>query len=152
MRRYAVLATLLAVGCGHGSQAPVPQTLSQALDQFLAAVKANDLNRMGQLWGNQDGPAVEWMTPDRLRMHLTGMQIYLNHTGYRVIEGPVAPPGNDKIRTFRVELQRSDCNHVQPIDLMQTKRGSWIVFDAHVEAAGNPARGCQPGGGAGNRQ
>src|SRR5438309_5697319 len=43
MRRYAVLATLLAVACGHGSQAPVPQTLSQALDQFLAAVKANDL-------------------------------------------------------------------------------------------------------------
>jgi len=40
-----VLATVLALGCGgRASQTPVPQTLSQALDQFLGAVKANDLN------------------------------------------------------------------------------------------------------------
>jgi hypothetical protein len=145
-RRLAVLATILALGCGgHASQTPVPQTLSQALDQFLGAVKANDLTRMGQLWGNEHGPAADWMNANDLRMKLTVIQIYLNHTGYRVVEGPTGPSGN--VRTFRVELQHRDCSRVQPIDLMRTRSGGWLVWDVHLEASGNPARPCQGGTG-----
>ena len=148
MRRHAVLATVLALGCGGGraSQTPVPQTLSQALDQFLGAVKANDLNRMSQLWGTDRGPAADWMQPGDLRKKLTVIQIYLNHTGYRVVEGPIAAPANSNVRTFRVELQHRDCNHVQPIDLMRTRSGGWLVFDVHLEASSNPAGPCQPSG------
>ncbi len=147
MRRHVVLATVLAFGCGgRTSQTPVPQTLSQALDQFLGAVKANDLSRMSQLWGTDRGPAAEWMPPDDLKKKLAVIQIYLNHTGYRVIEGPIAAPANPNIRSFRVELQHRDCNRVQPIDLMRTRSGGWLVFDVHLEASSNPAGPCQPTG------
>jgi hypothetical protein len=63
-----------------------------------------------------------------------------------VLEGPVAVPGNDRLRTFRVELQRAACTRVVPIDLIQTRAGGWIVYDVHLEAAGNPMLGCRPGG------
>src|SRR2546422_10583234 len=117
MRRHAVLATVLALGCGGGraSQTPVPQTLSQALDQFLVAVKANDLNRKSQLWGTDRGPAADWMQPGDLGKKLTVIQGYLNHTGYRVVEGPIAAPPDSNARTFRAELQHPDRDHVRPI-------------------------------------
>ena len=36
--------------------------------------------------------------------------------------------------------------HVQPIDLMRTRSGGWLVFDVHLEASSNPAGPCQPSG------
>lgn len=118
--------------------------MQQTLEQFMAAVKANDLQRMGQLWGSERGPADSYMKGDYLRRSLTVFQIYLNHTGYRVVEGPLTVPGKDKVRTFRVELQRpSGCSVVLPIDLVHANSGSWLVNDIHLEAAGNPAASCK---------
>jgi hypothetical protein len=143
-RRLALLAMLLPLGCGGGSPstAPVPQTLSAALDEFLVAVKANNLSRMGQLWGTDRGPAAEWMQPELLRQRVTVIQKYLAHTGYRVVEGPSPVPGKDNVRAFRVELQQNGCNHVQPIDVTKTRSGGWIVVDVHLEAAGSPGSTC----------
>jgi len=46
------------------------------------------------------------MKSDQLRERLTVVQKYVDHAGYRVIEGPLAVPGHDNSKTFRVELQR----------------------------------------------
>lgn len=148
MRPLIPLLLLLGLGCGRGPgpQAPVPQSMNESLERFLAAVKAKDLNRMGALWGNDRGPAAGRMKPDELRMKLTVIQIYLNHTGYRVIEGPLPVPARDDLRTYRVELQRpTGCNHVVQIDVIRTGGGGWLVLDPHLESAGNPAAKCQPG-------
>src|SRR2546425_10389311 len=69
---------------GGGPQTPAPQSPQQALEQFMTAVKAKDLDRMGDLWGSERGPAASWMKPDDLKKRLTVFQIYLNHVGYRV--------------------------------------------------------------------
>ena len=153
IRPVAFLATLLCLGCGgRAAVPPAPQTINDTLAQFLEAVKANDLERMGQLWGTERGPAATSMAREVLTMRLTVIQKYLAHSGYRVIEGPVAPPdGNAARRTFRVELQREGCNTVLPIDLVRTASGGWLVFDVHLESAGNPAVRCQPDG-AGTRR
>lgn len=151
--RLAVCATVLTLACGGRPAAPsAPQSITDALAQFLAAVKANDLQRMGQLWGTERGPASEAMTPKALQMRVTVIQKYLDHVGYRVVEGPVAPAsGAVAFRTVRVELQREGCNAVLPIDLVRTRSGSWLVYDVHLESAGNPAAQCQPEG-AGTRR
>ena len=122
--------------------------MNESLTQFMAAVKANDLKRMGELWGTDRGPAAATMNSDVLHRRITVIQKYLEHTGYRVIEGPLVVPGHDELRTFRVELQRSTCNQVLPIDLVRTRSGGggWLVYDVHLESAGNPAGPCQPGG------
>jgi hypothetical protein len=152
-----VLVALGALACGGpGPKPPVPQSPQQALDQFMAAVKANDLQRMGTLFGSDRGPASSFQDAAYLKNQLTTIQVYLDHTGYRVIEGPLpaAPvnptfknvPSPDKLRDVKIELQRGACNVVLPITLVRTNSGGWLVYDVHLESAGNPARGCpQPG-------
>jgi hypothetical protein len=144
-----MLLVVLGAACGRGSapQAPVPQSVNAALDQFLAAVKANDLGRMGSLWGTDRGPAAQWMKPVELRQRLTVIQKYLAHVGYRIIEGPLAVPNRGDLRTYRVDLQRGDCSQAVPIDVVRTRSGGWLVYDVHLEAAGSPAARCQPASG-----
>jgi hypothetical protein len=150
MRRFTVLIGLGALACGGGSArsvTPAPQSMQETVTQFLGAVKANNLARMGQLWGTDKGPAAASMNPTELSQRLTVIQRYLTHTGFRVLEGPLAVPGNERMRTFRVELQRANCARVLPLDLIQTRAGGWLVYDVHLEAAGNPAMACPPAGG-----
>jgi len=118
--------------------------MDATVSAFLAAVKANDLSRLGTLWGSEHGPAASWMPPDELKKRLTVIQKYLNHDGYRVVEGPLPVTGHDNERTFRVELQRGGCNVVVPLDLVQAKSGEWLVVDAHLETVGTPAKACKP--------
>jgi hypothetical protein len=143
--RLAVLVGLGLLACGGGgTRPPTPQSLPETLAQFLAAVKAGDLKRMGTLWGTERGPAVDWMKAEELNQRLTVIQKYLNHAGYRVLEGPVDVPGQNNERTFRVELRRANgCTVVLPIDLVRAKNGGWLVLDVHLGTAGNPSAGCK---------
>ncbi len=124
----------------------MPQSMNESVAQFLAAVKANDQKRMGELWGTERGPASRSMNADVLRQRLTVIQKYLDHTGYRIIEGPLLVSGRDELRTYRIELQRSSCSQVLPIDVVRTNSGGWLVYDVHLESAGSPGGRCQPAG------
>jgi hypothetical protein len=106
---------------------------------------------MGALWGTDRGPANQWMKSQELRQRLAVIQKYLEHVGYRIVEGPLTVPNRDDLRTYRVDLQRSGCNQVVPIDVIRTRSGGWLVYDVHLEAAGSPASRCQPAG-SGTRQ
>jgi hypothetical protein len=97
------------------------------------------------------------MDRNNLKRQLTTIQIYWNHTGYRVIEGPLAAqplnptfknvPSPDRMRDFRIDLQRSNgCSQAAPITVVRTNSGGWLVYDVHLEAVGNPAARCQPSG------
>ena len=152
-RRLTVLCALAGLACAGapGPQTVSPQSMNQTLDQFFAAVKANDLQRMGALWGTERGPANDWMKADELRQRLLVIQRYLVHVGYRVIEGPLLVPGTPNQRSFRIELQRATgCNFVFPVDLVRAKSGSWLVNDVHLDIVTNPAGACKPGPGTGS--
>jgi len=125
----------------------VPQSINESVSQFLAAVKANDQKRMGELWGTERGPVANSMNAAVLRQRVTVIQKYLDHSGYRIIEGPLLVPGHDNLRTYRVELQRGGCNQVLPIDVVRTRSGGWLVYDVHLESAGSPGRCEQTGTG-----
>lgn len=151
MRRWSVLCAVLGVACGGGrSQLPVPATMNDAVNQFLDAVKAKDIPRMGELWGSARGPAAQWMSDSVVHMRMTVVQRYLAAPGYRIVEGPLAVPGRADRRLYQVELQRPQCPHVQPIEIVQTRSGGWLVSDVHLESAGTPgncsraAPGTQP--------
>jgi hypothetical protein len=110
----------------------------------MAAVKANDIDRMGELWGSERGPASGYRSAEYLRKTLTVFQKYFNHTGYRVVEGPSKVQGKENLMNVRIELQRpTGCNIQLPIDLIRANSGGWLVFDVHLEAAGNPAVVCK---------
>ena len=145
MRRLMLLLTVLGSACGGGgSQLPAPSTMNEALTQFLDAVQTKNIERMGHLWGTDRGPAAGWMPDSVLQMRMTVVQRYLSASGYRIVEGPLAVPGASGRRLFRVELQREQCNHVQPIELVQTHSGGWLVYDVHLESAGGTSSPCRP--------
>lgn len=143
--RLAALVALgsLACGGGQGSKPPAPQSPQQTLAQFMAAVKANDADRMGALWGSERGPAKASMKPEELHQRVAAIQKYLDHVGYRVLDGPRAMAGKDNVETFRIELQRRSCTVAFPIDLVRTKSGGWLVLDVHLADAGTPGAPCK---------
>jgi len=147
-RRIAVLTALAGIGCGSQTTTapPAPQSMIETISQFMTAVRVNDQTRMGALWGTERGPAVEWMKSEELKKRVAVIQKYLAHEGYRVVEGPLPVAGHDNQREFRIELQRTGCSLVQPLDLIRTHTGTWIVYDVHLEAATAPVRGCKPPG------
>src|SRR2546425_5819272 len=81
------------------------------------------------------------MKPDDLKKRLTVSQIYLNHVGYRVLEGPTAVTGENRMQQFRVELQRpNSCTVVFPIVLVHARNGAWLVNAVDLASLPNPAR------------
>lgn len=150
MRRLALVAVLAGFACGGRATmaTPIPQNIKDALFEFMAAVKANNLERMGQLWGTDRGPARAFMEPGELKMRLTVIQKYLMHEGFRIVEGPIPSTGTKlSLRAMRIELQREGCNAVVPIDFVPVRAGGWLVYDVHLESAGNPAARCPSGAG-----
>lgn len=144
-QRLTVLLCVLGIACGgRRTQAPAPATMNDALMQFLDAVKSRDTERMGRLWGTTRGPAAEWMPDSVVSMRMTVVQRYLSANEYRIVEGPLTVPGESERRLFRVELKRAQCNHVQPIELVQVRRGGWLVYDVHLESAGGAGSPCKP--------
>jgi hypothetical protein len=145
--RLTMLVAMGAIACGGGAgpAKSVPQSSPQeTLAQFMTAVKANDLSRMGTLWGSDRGPAAGWMKSDVLKERLTVIQKYLDHKEYRVVEGPLRETGHDDTQTFRVELQRGNsCTFVFPMDLMRTKGGGWVVNDVHLGSLPTPGGTCR---------
>jgi hypothetical protein len=141
-----VLVALGSLACGGGA-APgklAPQSPQETLAQFMSAVKANDLDRMRALWGNERGPASDRMKSAEVTQRLTVLQIYLNHVGYRVVEGPLPVPNKEDRRVFRVELQRAtSCTVVVPIEVARTKDGRWMVVGADLATIPNPASPCK---------
>jgi len=147
-RRLIILAVLAGLACGGQPSKPAPESPTASVEQFLAAVKANDLERMGRLWGTERGPAADWMDRQELYQRLTVIQKYLAHEGFRILEGPLqSATGQARIRGFRVELQRPRCTLVLPVDVVRTGSGGWLVQDVHLADAGNPAAACRPPGG-----
>ncbi|PYO35805.1 MAG: hypothetical protein DMD74_06360 [Gemmatimonadetes bacterium] len=97
---------------------------------------------MAELWGNERGPARASMKDSVVVMRVSAMRVYLNHVGYRIIEGPLQAPGQRDIVTFRVEMQREHCTYVQRFDVQRTRQGGWMVADVHIEQIPSPAKPC----------
>lgn len=108
----------------------------------MAAVQANSLVAMSELWGGRRGPAVSYMDVEELQKRLTVIQTYLEHERYEILR--VNEPRLDdrpNQRTIEIRLSRKGCTPVVPITVIRYRAG-WLVYDIDLGAAGNPARRC----------
>lgn len=140
-----------AAGCSSRSSSTflIPVDPDETLTSFMQAVQANNLERMGQLWGTTGGPAVDDMDPSELNMRLTVIQRYLMHERYEVTSRGATANPNDSMRRYRVRLTRRGCLLDIPFELVRWG-GGWLVGNVDVTQAGNPARSC--GGRDGTRR
>ncbi len=122
---------------------PLPSDPDAAVVSFLSAVRAEDIDAMGRLWGTDDGPAADWMDGAELERRLTVMRIYLQHEEYAVVAGARDPTVRLRQgeRLVSVRITRNGCTPVVPFTVTPYRDG-WLVRDVKLEAAGNPARSC----------
>jgi hypothetical protein len=150
--RYLAIVMLgAAAACSSGGQAPraglapAPAEPESTLVAFLAAARAGDLGRMGELWGDERGPStVTGVIPAEERQRrLTIMQRLLISDSHRW-SGWAPSPTRLTRRVFQVELTREGRRATVPFTLAPSRRGGWLVAEIGLDAAVPLARPSQP--------
>lgn len=136
MSKWIVLVALvLAAACG---RKPAPGTSLTgaaaprlAVEQFLAAVKAQDLQAMSVVWGTDKGPARDQLERSELEKREIIMQGCYDHDSFRILEEGPAPNGE---RSVRVELTRARRTATPTFLMVKGPSDRWYVRDAGINA------------------
>ena len=134
--RKLVVAVLLVMGSACKS-APVAQggpttgasSPKAAVDGFLGAVKAQDLQAMSNVWGNKKGPARAAIERSELEKRELIMQCYLGHDSYNVLNDS---PGEGGRRLFRVSLTKGRLTRETKFTTIEGPSGRWYVEDVDL--------------------
>lgn len=110
MRKLMIALLLAATACTTRStiepaRGVVPVGPRPALDAFLSAVRAQDLQAMSLAWGDKEGPVRDnkKLARDEVEQRELIMMCYFKHDRYRVLSEQQAAGGE---RIMEVELSR----------------------------------------------
>ena len=146
MRKLLIGSLLLTAGACTKRTTVVPPTTTptpttaaasqgtprQALDTFLAAANAQDLQAMAGVWGDKDGSvrASGKMGREEIEKREIIMMCYLRHDRYRVVSDA---PSVDNERVLGVELTKGKISRTSNFNLA-TDGTRWYVRSANLEA------------------
>ncbi len=100
-------------------------TSPAAIDAFMAAIKAQDLQALGAIWGTPNGPARNRLSSDVLQERELTMLCYLHHDSYTVLSNA---PGMNGGRTYSVQLKYKGLSHVGQFDVGRATDGRFYVY------------------------
>lgn len=113
-----------------------------AVEQFLGAVRAQDIQAMTAVWGTSRGPARETMEPDQLERRAIILQCYLAHDQFRIVTEAAGEAGR---RVFRVELTRGNATRQPAFYTIPGPNQRWYVENVELAAVrdfcGDPGPG-----------
>ncbi len=121
------LGPLLACSTPHAVGGPAPSSPEATVGQFLAAVNANDHNRMAALWGDERGPSADVMRNAARRDSLMTIYQRLLATDSVRVLGSEPVPGSASRRLLRMELFQGDRRVTVPFTLAPQRDGGWLV-------------------------
>ena len=146
MRKLLIGTLLLTAGACTKRTTVVPPTTTptpttanasqatprQALDTFLSAANAQDLQAMSGVWGDKDGSvrATAKMGREEIEKREIIMMCYLRHDRYRVVSDA---PSVDNERVLGVELTKGKLSRTSNFNLA-TDGTRWYVRSANLEA------------------
>ena len=137
-RHLVILGVAATVACGGRSAAvsPLqgPATPEAALEQFLTAVNAADLDQMAMLWGDHRGPEglTRTMTNETRMQRLTIMQRVLRTDSHQITVTDASDPGK---RVITVAMTQGTRRFAVPFTMVPMRAGGWIVNDIRLDAA-----------------
>jgi hypothetical protein len=124
-------------GGGGGSTAPAPVlpgavSARRAAEQFLASIKAEDVQATSIIWGSAKGPARE-LIRDRseLEKRILVMQCSINHDSYRILSDL---PGDGTKRQLKVELKKGQLTAVTTMTATPGPNDRWFVENTDLNA------------------
>jgi hypothetical protein len=132
VKRSIIAVVMVLAACGPKSGgpltgAPAPRT---AVEQFLAAVRAQDLQAMSVVWGSEKGPARDLIERQELEKRELVMQCMLTHDRFRILSEAAGSAGK---RVFRVELRRGSITRATNFTSVQGPSDRWYVETADLE-------------------
>ena len=140
MRRTVIALTLVLGACRSGSNVVAAGVVGadgprQAAEQFLASIRAEDVQATSIIWGSVRGPARQ-LFKDRaeLEKRILVMQCNLNHDRYRILSDV---PGAGQKRNVRIELQRGQLTAQTVMVATPGPEQRWFIEDTDLK----PLRG-----------
>ena len=132
MKNLAIVGLLIVAGCTRpvsvGTAAnpntPGGATPREAVQKFLAAAKAQDLQAMSNVWGTSAGPARTTMERQELEQREIILLCYLKHDRYRIVSESPATNGE---RVFDVETTYKDLTRSANFFATPGPAGRWYV-------------------------
>jgi hypothetical protein len=112
-----------------GNQTGAPDALS-AIRGFLAAAKQTDLQAMGALWGNAQGPARDQWPRDELEKRELVMMCFLKHDRYDIL-GDAPNPGGT--RAVIVSMSLGDLTRSTNFEVVRGPESRWYVQNVDVK-------------------
>jgi hypothetical protein len=130
-----LLVILLVLGACRSRPAGDPLTGAPAprlaVEQFLAAIKAQDLQAMSVIWGTDKGPARDQVERTELEKREIIMAGCFDHDKFRIVD---ESPGEGGRRVFRVEITKGTITRVPRFYAVQGPSDRWYVEDAEIAA------------------
>ena len=128
--------TTTTTGPGGTSTTTGPQLVGAsspqlAVEQFLTAVRAQDLQAMSVVFGTSNGPARDNMEREQLDKRLIILQCYFNHDKSRMLG---ETPGEGGHRIFTVELTRGRLVRSPRFYAIKGPRDRWFVDNMEIAA------------------
>jgi hypothetical protein len=147
-RKVAVLFLLSACSsanrAGSNGQVTGAPSAQIAVDQFLKAVNAKDLQAMSTVFGTKDGPARETMDRTELEKREVILACYFAHDSARILGEAGGTQGH---RDIRVELKKGNLARQTTFYSIRGPGGRWYVDNMDIAAVrdfcGNPGTGRQ---------
>jgi hypothetical protein len=106
-------------------------TPRMAVEQFLAAVRAQDIQAMSVVFGSSRGPSRDNIERTELEKRLIILQCYFNHDQYRILN---ENPGENDHRVFTVELTRNRLTKTPHFYTIRGPGGRWYVDNMEIAA------------------
>jgi len=141
--RFIAGAVLLSA-CSSTQQAPSGQVSGAvsprlAVEQFLKAAKATDIQAMSNVFGTKAGPARETMDRTELEKRQVILACFFTHDSYRIL-GEAAGIGGH--REIRVELKKGNVTRQPMFYTIQGPAQRWYVDNMDIASVrdfcGNP--------------
>ena len=127
-RSLAILCLVAVVACARQTPGVTPAATPEAtVGQFLAAVNANDLERMAQLFGDERGRTA-WGSPAARQERLAIMQHVLKADSSRVVGAEPDTSGVTSRRVLHVELIDAQRRATVPFIVARQRAGGWLVY------------------------
>ena len=118
MKKLAIVLLLVAVGChrkvvvASSPPAPMPTganatgaaTPKAALDQFLTAAKAQDVQAFARIWGSANGPIIATLGREEIDQRAVFLFCHLQHDSYTITR-ELAAPGGERIVTGELKYK-----------------------------------------------
>ena len=114
-----------------------------AVQEFLDAVKAQDIQAMSVLFGTSHGPARDNMNREELEKRLVILQCYFNHDKARFVS---ENPGDQGHRIVQFELTRGNVTRTPSFYSIQGPSGRWYVDNMTIADVRDFCRNSPNGG------